>query len=92
MKKVIRLTESDLTRIVKRVINEAGSPYDDYHREQMWNNPEPTPKPTKEDLENELNRILGRYTRGGMEDHDIYEVLSSWTENYNARSIRGKRK
>jgi len=92
MKRITKLNERDLTRIVKRVINEAGSPYDDYDLQQMRDNPEPTPKPTKEELEGELNNLLGRYTRGGMEDQDIYEVLSGWVENYNARSIRGKRK
>ena len=57
MKKIIRLTESDLTRIVKKSIIESGSPYDDWEREQMFN--EPTKKlDEQEELVKMWNRIV----------------------------------
>ena len=88
MKKVIKLTESDLTRIVKKTILEYGSVYDDRQREEMWNTPRERKVPTKEDLERALTNLFAMYTDGGMSDSDMYDVISSWAENYLARKKR----
>jgi len=48
MKKILRLTESDLTRIVKRAIIESGSAYSDWEREQMFNEPRKEPNKQEE--------------------------------------------
>lgn len=85
MKKVVRLNESDIEKLVKKIINEYGSPYSQEELEHMRKNM----VPTKSELESQLNNIFGRYTRGGMSDQDIHDVLKSWTENYEARVIRG---
>jgi uncharacterized protein YpuA (DUF1002 family) len=87
MKKVVRLNESDIEKLVKKIINEYGSTYSQEELEHMRKNM----VPTEEDLESELNNILGEYTRKGMSDQDIHDVLKSWTENYEARTIRGRK-
>ena len=82
MRKVITLTESDLTRIVKKTILEYGSVYDDRQREEMWNTPIERKVPTKEDLKSALTKIFGKFSNEGMSDSDMYDVISSLTENY----------
>ena len=89
MKRVVRLTERDLTRLVKRTILEYGSVYDDQQREEMFNNPMEKKMPTKEDLERVLTNIFGRFSREGMSDSDMYDVISSWADNYMSRKKRG---
>ena len=88
MKRVVRLTERDLTRVVKRTILEYGSVYDDQQREEMFNTPREKKVPTKEELEGVLTNIFGRFSREGMSDSDMYDVISSWSENYFARINR----
>ncbi len=87
MKKVVRLNESDIEKLVKKIINEYGSMYSQEELEHMRKNM----VPTKSELEGELNNILGKYTRGGMSDQDIHDVLNSWSENYKSRTIRGRK-
>jgi len=62
MKKIIRLTERDLTRIVKRTIMESGSAYSDWEREQMFNEPR-----KKTDKQKELGNIWDKIVNS-MED------------------------
>jgi len=88
MKRIVRLTERDLTRIVKKTLLEYGSVYDDQQREEMFNTPREKKVPTKEDLESTLTRIFGNYSNEGMSDSDMYDVISSWAENYFARKSR----
>lgn len=82
MKRIIKLTESDLTRIVKKTILEYGSVYDDRQREEMWNTPIERKVPTKEDLNSALTNIFDKFSNEGMSDSDMYDVISSLVENY----------
>jgi hypothetical protein len=83
-----RLTERDITRAVKKTLLEYGSVYDDQQREEMFNTPREKKVPTKEELEGVLTNIFGRFSREGMSDSDMYDVISSWSENYFARINR----
>ena len=83
-----RLTERDITRVVKKTLLEYGSVYDDQQREEMFNTPREKKVPTKEELEGVLTNIFGRFSREGMSDSDMYDVISSWSENYFARINR----
>lgn len=87
MKKVVRLNESDIEKLVKKIINEYGSTYSQEELDHMRKNM----VPKKSDLESKLKDILGEYTRKGMSDQDIHDVLKSWTENYKSRTIRGRK-
>ena len=62
MKKIIRLTERDLTRIIRKTIMESGSAYSDWEREQMFNEPR-----GETDKQTELGRIWDKIVNS-MED------------------------
>jgi len=74
MKKVIRLTESDLTRIVKRVINENDnykdrSMYDPYYSEEL----QELIEEARDFLENECGYDIEEIN--SMDEFDIIEAL-----------------
>ena len=79
MKRIVRLTESDLTRIVKRVINE-----DDEKKKE-----EPkieTPKPEKEtkiSIEDELDNLDCTYDEDLARDLDEYIEDNFFDEDVN---------
>ena len=62
MKKIIKLTESDLTKIIRKTIMESGSAYSDWEREQMFNEPR-----EETDKQKELGRIWSKIVNS-MED------------------------
>jgi len=69
MKKIIRLTESDLARIVKRVLKEAKDDETQYHRFQEGGDPGIEPfleNPMKENIADELQHQLedDKYAKG----------------------------
>jgi len=69
MKKIIRLTESDLTRIVRRVLKEAKDDETQYHRKQDGGDPGIEPfldTPMKENMADELQHQLDKdkYAKG----------------------------
>jgi len=69
MKKIIRLTESDLTRIVRRVLKEAKDDETQYHRFQEGGDPGIEPflaDPMKENIADELQHQLedDKYAKG----------------------------
>lgn len=69
MKKIIRLTESDLTRIVRRVLKEAKDDETQYHRYQEGGDPGIEPflaDPMKENIADELQHQLedDKYAKG----------------------------
>ena len=94
MKKIIKLTESDLTKIVKRIINESQDPLSQF---------------TKEELDNIYDRV-GRLSQPGFfeddeaesylfytvakKDENLYGSLVDWLEKngiYNPRLRQGHR-
>ena len=94
MKKIIKLTESDLTKIVKRIINESQDPLSQF---------------TKEELDNISDRV-GRLSQPGFfeddeaesylfytvakKDENLYGSLVDWLEKngiYNPRLRQGHR-
>ena len=88
MKKVIRLTESDLNRIVKRTIKEYGNPYDDYQLQYMRDNPEERyPKPLDGGNQLKFERMLNNYnlnlSRHKVEEMygDLINYLNEWIDN-----------
>ena len=71
MRRIIRLTESDLTRIVKRVIKEANGDEKDYHRYRDGSDPgieEFFADPLNEELADELQHQLvpDKYAKGAL--------------------------
>jgi hypothetical protein len=69
MKKIIRLTESDLTRIVRRILKEAKEDESQYHRFQEGGDPGIEPflaDPMKENIADELQHQLedDKYAKG----------------------------
>ena len=69
MRKIIRLTESDLTRIVRRVLKEAKDDETQYHRFQEGGDPGIEPfleNPMKENIADELQHQLDKdkYAKG----------------------------
>jgi hypothetical protein len=79
MKKVVRLTESDLTRLVRRIISEA--PFDDSRGFEKFNF-DLNPDPSYEDMEPVINankdrlKTYDEFKQNGipMEENDI-EIL-----------------
>lgn len=72
MKKIIRLTESDLTRIVRRVLRETKDDETQYHRYQEGGDPGIEPflaEPMKENIADELQHQLenDKYAKGPEE-------------------------
>lgn len=88
MRRIVRLTERELTKVIKRTILEYGSAYDDQQREEMLDSPLENSIPTKEDLEQTLTNIFGKFSREGMSDSDMFDVIDSWAKNYLARKRR----
>ena len=71
MKRIIRLTESDLTRIVKRVLKEANGDEANYHRYRDGSDPgieEFFADPLNEELADELQHQLvpDKYAKGAL--------------------------
>ena len=76
MKKVIRLTESDLSKIIKRVINEeesqdSGEPQQDYENMKK--------------LFGELNNVLSEYEF--LHARDVLDVINAIREKYQRKYV-----
>jgi hypothetical protein len=70
MKKIVRLTESDLTRIVKRVINEIN--YDDDFSQDEYDNDEDFNQDDYDDLINQAKEFLIEFEYDDPES--VYEM------------------
>ena len=84
MKKIIRLTESDLTRIVRRVLRETKEDESQYHRYQEGGDPGIEPflaEPMKENIADELQHQL---------EHDKYAKGPEALRNTNLGKGTGK--
>ena len=69
MKKIIRLTESDLTRIVRRVIKESNDDPKMYHRYTEGGNPG-----IEDFLKNPLNNAIARELEDQLEDDEYANI------------------
>lgn len=90
MKKIVKLTESDLNRIVRRVIKEN----DSWFANQKLNlNPHfegPEKAQLMGELESIMNKTVREFGERGLKDRDILLIVNSWAETLRSRIKRGR--
>jgi hypothetical protein len=78
MKKVIRLTESDLTRIVKRIINESQDPISKYTKEELENISREVIKMSQPEFFEDWEARNYLYYEVANKDKKLYDSLVKW--------------
>jgi hypothetical protein len=79
MKKIIKLTESDLTRIVKKIVKENESSFSDEQR-------------ISGDFEHEMGKLLRNFEDRGMSLEQIHKQFKTWDQYLYAKIHRKKNK
>jgi len=89
MKKIIKLSESDLNRIVRRVIKENDSIFANQRLNLGSNFKGPDKSQLIGDLEQTMNKAVREFRERGLKDKDILLVVNSWVESLKSRIKRG---
>jgi hypothetical protein len=81
MKKVIRLTESDLTRIVKRIINESQDPISKYTEEELENISREVINMSQPEFFEDWDAKNYLYYEVANKDEELYDSLVKWIKD-----------
>jgi hypothetical protein len=90
MRKIVKLTESDLNRIVRRVIKENDSIFANQRLNMGSNFEGPEKAQLMGELESIMNKTVREFGERGLKDKDILLIVNSWAESLKSRIKRGR--